>query len=71
MTQPASNKAVVRAKCPVCNGVPVRPDIKGCAGCFECDFTGTLEQYEITQRFNEEAHQAAAAALRSRGPGER
>lgn len=33
-------------KCPVCNGVPEKPEIEGCHGCIHCDFTGTKDGYD-------------------------
>ncbi len=42
-------------KCPRCNGVPTAPDVEGCKGCIECDFTGTLAGFRTMQRHQREA----------------
>lgn len=47
-------------KCPVCEGVPERPEIAGCFGCGECDYSGTMDGYLYMREFFREAMEAAA-----------
>jgi ribosomal protein L37AE/L43A len=45
-------------RCPKCYGVPVRPDLSGCRGCFDCDFSGTRAGYDQMQQMTREAMEA-------------
>jgi hypothetical protein len=37
--------------CPDCLGVPVAPEVEGCRGCSQCDYTGTLAGHQRTMEY--------------------
>lgn len=55
--------------CPICHGVPERPDIPECHGCSRCDFAGTLAGYSEAQKMEALANLAFDEMLEKMAKG--